>query len=534
MSDRYDEEYPEDEPVIGGSYAPAAPPLPPPPPPAYIGAGGAYGREPGIGYADDQYDGYAEDDEYYEDDEYADYDDDDYYDDGGTPARQPMFYVFIAMAALVGGIVVFLLFSLVNNGGSGGTGGGGGTKFEVKIDSPQKDKRIEVGKPEDVSILATATDPISRFELYVGDKLTDSVDVTETPADNKYTAILHLTLQAKGNYDIFVRVTSSNGATKDSSKVRVIGIEPVGERPQTIKGKVQTDTTLRTGPGDNFAEAGTLKGGQEVTILGKDKSVNWLLIDSAQGQRWAKRTAIEPSDSLDLVPIRDVTPTPAPTQPATNTAVPSPSASPSASVSPSPNPNSPDFVPTNAVLIDGGTTLRVTVQNVSNTAYNGPLVVGVGGDIAANSVVVDAKLAANGGSATVDFEVNPPITTTGKKAQVTVDPNNAVKELREDNNGATFVLLPPEEAPDIQIQAPQVAAGAITVTIQNVGGPLAATNVTVRVKVGNAEAAQSQNIALAKSQTATFTINKPGTGAATAEVVINGQVVASASFTIAP
>jgi len=524
MSDRYNDDYPEDEPVIGGS-APSAPPLPPP---AFPSAGIGFDQEPQ--YADDDDDGYADDDEYYEEDDY-----DEYYDDGGgTPARQPMFYVFIAMAALVGGIVVFLLFSLVNNNGGSDSGGNGGTKFEVKIDAPQKDKRIEVGKSEDVSVLATATEPISRFELFVGDKLSDSVDVTETPADNKYSAILHLTLPAKGNYDIFVRVTASNGATKDSSKVRVIGIEPVGERPQTIKGKVATDTTLRTGPGDSFPESGTLKGGQEVTILGKSRNVDWLLVDSAQGPRWAKRAAIDPLDSLDLVPIRDVTPTPAPTQPPTNTAVPSPSASPSASVSPSPNPNSPDFVPVNAVLIDGGTTLRVTVQNVSNTAYNGPLVVGVGGDIAANSIVVDAKLAANGGSATVDFDLNPPVSQAGKKAQVTVDPANAVKELREDNNSATFVLPLPEEAPDIQIQAPQVAAAGITVVIQNTGGPLAASSVTVRVKVGNGAAEQTQNIALAKNQTATFTISKPGTGAATAEVVIAGQVVASASFTIAP
>lgn len=537
MSNRYDADYPEDEPVIGGSYAPPAAP----PPPAYIGSGGigydepapgiGYDRPaPSNGYVDDGYD----DDEYYDDEE-GEYDDgfyDDY--DSGAPARQPMFYIFIAMAALVGGIVVFLLFSLVNNSDDSGGGGGGSTKFDVRIDSPAKNKRIEIGKTEDVSIQATATDPISRFELFVGDKVTDSVDVTETPADNKYLAILHLTLQTKGEYDIFVRVTSSNGATKDSSKVHVIGIEPVGERPQTIKGKVATDTTLRTGPGENYQESGTLKGGQEVTILGKSKNIDWLLIDSAQGQRWAKRTAIDPLDSLDLVPIRDVTPTPAPTQPPTNTTVPSPSASPSASVSPSPNPNSPDFVPTNAVLIDGGSVLRVTVQNISNTAYSGPLVVSVGGDVPAAEVAIDAKLSANGGSATVDFELAPPITASGKKAVVTADAKNSVKELREDNNGATFVLLPPEEAPEITIQAPQVAAGAITITIQNVGGPLGATSVSVRVKVGNAEAAQSQNIALAKNQTATFTVNKPGTGAATAEVLINGAVVASASFTISP
>ncbi|MEO8539664.1 MAG: CARDB domain-containing protein [bacterium] len=528
MSDRYDTDYPEDEPVIGGSYAPSAPPLPPRYVPSPAGIG--YEEPEPIAaaepeWADDEYE-----DEYDEEDEYEYYDDD---YDGGTPARQPMFYVFIAMAALVGGIVVFLLFSLVNNSNdNGGPSGSGDTKFDVRIDSPPKDKRIEIGKPEDVSVQATASEPISRFELFVGDKLTDSVEVTETPPDNKYLAILHLNLTSKGTYNIFVRVTSSNGATKDSNKVSVIAIEPVGERPQTIKGKVVADTTLRTGPGDAFAESGTLKGGQEVTILGKSKNIDWLLVDSAQGQRWAKRTAIDPLDSLDLVPIRDVTPTPAPTQQPTNTAIPSPSASPSVSVSPSPNPNSPDFVPTNAVLIDGGTTLRVTVQNVSSTAYNGPLVVGVGGDIAPNEIVIDAKLAANGGSATVDFDVTPAITVAGKKAVVTADPKNAVKELREDNNGATFVLLPPEEAPQIVIQTPTVG-NTVNVVIENTGGAMATTNVTVRVKVGNSASEQSKSIALAKGQTAAFSVSKPAVGEATAEVVINGQVVASAQFTIA-
>src|SRR5690349_8612159 len=340
MSDRFASDYRDDEPVIGGTYAPPAPP--PPPGPQYIGGG------PGIGFApppDHDEEPYAdeayEEDEYYEDDEDEEYGyyDDDY--DGAAPARQPMFYVFIALAALVGGIVVFLLFSLVHNGKDDNNGGSSAaTKFAVSIDSPPKDKRIEIGKPEDVIVQASATEPIVRFELFVGDTLTDSVQVTDTPPDNKYRSVLHLTLNSKGNYSIFVRVTAQSGATKDSSKTSVIAIEPVGERPQTIKGKVVADTTMRAGPGDQYPEAGTLKGGQEVTILGKSKALDWLLIDSAQGGRWAKRTAIDPLDSLDLVPIRDVTPTPAPTVAPTNTSIPSPS--PSASVSPSPNPNAPD------------------------------------------------------------------------------------------------------------------------------------------------------------------------------------------------
>jgi hypothetical protein len=220
-----------------------------------------------------------------------------------------------------------------------------------------------------------------------------------------------------------------------------------------------------------------------------------------------------------------VTPTPAPTQRPTNT--PEPSAS--AITTATPNPDAPDFVPTNAVLLNAGALLRVTVQNSSANPYNGPLVIAVSGDVT-GEVVIDAKLGANG-SATVDFEVNPPITTTGKKAVVSIDPKNAVKEARENNNEATFVLLPPEESPKITIQSP-VVTDKITVTIKNDGGPLAATTVTVRVKAENSEAAQSQSIALANGQTATFVISKPGVGAAVAEVVVNNQVIASADFTI--
>ena len=531
MSDRFGTGYPDDEPVIGG-YGSSAPPLDPPGQPRYIGGAPPVEEE----YIDDEqtigYQGYAEEepqyaeDEYYdEDDEYAYYEDEDY---DAAPAKQPMFYVFVALSALVGGIVVFLLFSLVNNGGGEG-GGAGPTGFAVKIDSPVKDQRIEIGKEEEVIVLGSATEPITRFELFVGDRLADSVEVTETPADNRYRAVMNLSLATKGTYELMVRVTASSGATKDSDKVRIIAFEPVGDRPQTIRGKVVADTTLRIGPGDSYAEAGTLKAGQDVTILGKSKDITWLLVSSSQGDRWVKRTAIEPLDSLDLVPQRDVTPTPAPTQPPTSTTIPSPS--PSASASPSPNPNSPDFVPQGASLVEGGSKLRVTVQNVSNTAYSGALVVAISGDVSAPEIVVNAQLAANGGTATVEFDINPPVTGPGKKAVVAVDPKNAVRELREDNNGATFVLLPPEEAPVIVIGTPTVAEN-VTLTIQNTGGPMAATAVTVRVKVGSSVSAQTQTISLSKGQSATFTVAKPSTGAATAEVVINDQVVASSDFQI--
>ena len=61
MSDRYGTDYPEDEPIIGGGYAPPAPPpLTPPGQPQYAGTG------VGANYEDDTEDAL----ESYEDDEY--------------------------------------------------------------------------------------------------------------------------------------------------------------------------------------------------------------------------------------------------------------------------------------------------------------------------------------------------------------------------------------------------------------------------------------------------------------------------------
>jgi hypothetical protein len=59
--------------------------------------------------------------------------------------------------------------------------------------------------------------------------------------------------------------------------------------------------------------------------------------------------------------------------------------------------------------------------------------------------------------------------------------------------------------------------------------------VTVRAKLGSSVTLEEKTIALAKGQTANFSVARPqGTGEATAEVVINGQIVASAQFTISP
>lgn len=528
MSDRHNTD-PDDEPIIGGSYPPTQGYPTAQSDEPYIGStqGIGYAAPPAALAPEEDWDQGSYDDQY--EDEYDEYEyDDDYGYDDGEPARQPMFYVFLALAAVVGGIVVFLLFSLVNGGDDNGLLGD--ADFAVQIDSPPADKLINIGEPEEVVVQATATEPIVLFELFQDDQLLDSVSVSETPADNRYSATLSLVFEEKGTFEIFVRVTSSSGATQDSAKVRLKAIEPVGERPQTINGRVVADSTLRTGPGEQFDEVGRIQAGDQVTIVGKSRDLEWLLVE-AGGQsngRWARRNAIEPLDTLDLVPVRDVTPTPGPTETAT------PEPSPSPTESPSPSPDSPDFVPTNATLASAGSILRVTVANQSNSPYSGPVVIAISGEtLASQELVVDAEMAANGGTVVVEFDLDPPASAETNRVVVEVDPLNAVKELREDNNGATFVLLPPEESPNIIIQQPLVDATTVNVTIQNTGGALASTNVTVRIVFGGAINSQAQTLALANGQTANFSVARPqGQGNAVAEVVIGGQVVASASFTL--
>ncbi|MEO6397663.1 MAG: CARDB domain-containing protein [Tepidiformaceae bacterium] len=514
MSDRYSP-YPPDEPVIGATY-PTAPPLPPYP------ADGGYVSAPS--YVDDtEEDGdwdEGEDDGYQ--DEYEDNYSESYYED--TPARQPMFYLFIALAALVGGIVIFLLFSFVNGGGGNEPKTAGAVKFNVAIQSPIKDKRIEIGKPEDVIVEASSTEPIVRFELFIQDKLADTVEVKDTSADNKYRANLKATFERKGEFNLYVKVTSASGATQQSDKLRVIAIEPVGDRPATINGKVVATVNLRTGPGENFEQVGTLTEGKIVKIIGRTANNEWLLVDM-DGGRWVKASAIDPQDSLALVPIRQVTPT---AVPATNTPQPSPSASPSPVPSPTANASAPDFAPTGAVAIDGGTRLRVTVGNRGAANYAGAVVVSVSGVGPGTLTQAFNMNLPAGGSAVADFELNPPL-SSGRTAVVKVDPENALKETNEDNNSASFsIAAPAVEQPQIAIQSPSVTGSAVGVVIVNNGGTIENADVTVRVRLNDAQTSQTQKLTLAKGQTATFSVTRPqGTGQATIEVVVGGVVLAT-------
>ncbi|MCX7616901.1 MAG: hypothetical protein N2041_03000 [Tepidiforma sp.] len=186
-------------------------------------------------------------------------------------------------------------------------------------------------------------------------------------------------------------------------------------------------------------------------------------------------------------------------------------------------------MPTNAVLASGGAVLRVTISNVSNNAYSGPLVVAVGGDVPQQELAVNVNLSANGGSTVVEFLISPPITQGGKRAIVTVDPANIVREQREDNNSATFVLQPPVEAPNLVITAANVTAGTIEVTVRNDGGPLPASTVVVQVQLGGQITSNSVSIALATGQSSpVIAVARPaGSGQATVTVYVGNQPMAS-------
>jgi uncharacterized protein YgiM (DUF1202 family) len=310
----------------------------------------------------------------------------------------------------------------------------------------------------------------------------------------------------------------------------VIAVESVGDRPTSIKGKVQTDVNVRTGPGENFELVKTLKAGDQVTIIGKTRDKEWLLIDLDGQQRWVKRTAIQEQDSLDLVLTTEPTPRPQPTATDTPVPSPSPSASPSRSPSPSPGANSPDFVPTNAILFDGGAKLRVTVGNISTNNFNGTLVVSVSGVNPGTLTVAFAVNIPANGNATVDFELNPPVTTQ-KTAKVTVDPDNAIKEQNEDNNTASFGLAPPLEQPNLLLSV-AVQASTLSVTISNSGGPLATTNATVKVTLGAQSTSLQTSLAINKggSQTVNNVPKPQDSGQATVEVIVGGQTLASTTI----
>lgn len=519
MSDPYGS-YPPDEPVIGASVPPPLPRTP----------GGAVDYAPAEGYYDDGAEWDDEADGAY-DDEYG-YDEEEYgYYDEPPPARQPMFYLFLAMTVLVGAAIVVLLFSLVGSRGGGDEPTPTSTTgdFRVALDSPGPGDRVNIGQKTQVTVSATSNETIVRFELFVDSVSVDQIKATPPATGDVYLGVMSTTFTKKGEHDLFVRVHGESGATKDTDTIKVQAVEDVGDQPVRVQGRVLTTVTLREGPGNDFASAGTLASGREVTITGRTRNSEWLLLD-IDGGRWVPSTAIEPLDSIEFVPYREPTPTPQPTATPTIEASPTPSPTPTGGTR-------PDFVPVDAILIDGGRALRITISNQSANGYNGPLVVSATGIGAVPpSKAFNVSLPANG-STTVDFDIDPPL-TEAKTVSIKVDPDNALPEANEDNNVANIPLSPPVEPPSISIESPTLSASAISIVVRNTGGELASAEISVSVQVtetGETVSSPSKTIALAKGQGEPFSVSRPqGTGAATITVLVDGTPMASTTVQLGP
>ena len=426
-----------------------------------------------------------------------------------SEARQPLLYVFLALIVGFAALLIFLLLG----GFNGEQGAPSGPA--IVLDRPQPNERVEVGEEAEAFARAAAEEPVERFELYVDGRLVDAVEAGP-PANGVYSATLRYRLEEPGVYELWVRVVLESGATADSQKVRVVGVEPVGERPVAIEGEVIAATSVRTAPDESAPAVRSLEVGDTVRAVGRTTDNLWLLLD---GGGWVRRAAVRLLDSIELLPRRDPTPTPVPTE--------TPTPEPSPTETPTPAEQQPDLSPVNASLAEGGAVLRVTVANLAPTPFEGALEVEVAGLPQGAVRRAFAVAIAENGNVTLSFELATPVTAQ-TTVTVRVDPSNAVAELSEDNNAASFVLAPPTPAPELVIASVSVQASAVQVIVRNDGGPLPASQVTVEVQLGNEVQSATRSIALASGQEATFSILRPaGSGTATVRVLVGDTVVAT-------
>jgi Bacterial SH3 domain/CARDB len=507
MPDQYGS-YPPEEPVIGANY---------PATPTFEQPGGAY----------DEY----EDDEYYDDGagDYAEYYGDGYGDE--SPARQPIFYVFIGLAVLMGAAAIFVLFGLVQSGDDDDPSApaAGDSSLKVELVSPKNNDRQKTGEQFEVVVRATSRAPVTRFELHIGERVVDQVAPSPPASGNTYTVTLKGQFDKRGDYTVYALVFAGD-KSQETAKIRLTAIEEPGDRPLAIKGKTLATVAVRAGPGEEFEQSGTLESGTDVNIIGKTRDNEWLLIEGPN-TRWVKRSGIQELDSLALVPVREAQAPATPTRDATATA--------SATASASATANLPDLVAIDAKLVFSGAgkaSLRVTVRN-DGAPYSGPVVIGVSsvpGGLTSPQFAFDMNLG-TGKSATGDFEA---LTTPPDRVDVTVriDPANAIREASEDNNTTTFKgITAPADPPDVIIAGVTIQAGqdgTITVHVKNDGGNLASSEIRVKVTIGTSDSSQTKNQALTAGDTTSFAFQKFATGAGRVEVFINGVPTASTTIDV--
>ncbi len=359
---------------------------------------------------------------------------------------------------------------------------------EARIESPLPGKRVVVNEPLDVIVSIASGELVERVELLVSGIIADREFSPEPVGEGtRYAGVLTARFEAAGTYDLVVRAVTGAGQVITSEPVQVVAIPPVTEAPVVaITGELIAVASLRTGPGEEYNQAGTLEPGDTVTLIGKTSGLQWLQIERGGGL-WVRRSAVEVR-AADLDRVRTIAavdvPPPAteptrPTQAAGDTPTPTPTATPSPT--PAVSPNAPDFIASNAVLIEGGATLRITLSNTSTNPFSGAVVVRVE-NVPANPAeqVLNVSLEPNG-SAALNFAIDPRITEQASVA-VTIDPDNAIPESNEDNNFTEFVLAPPPEGPILSL-APSITGGVLSVTIRNQGEELATNDARLVVSV---------------------------------------------------
>ena len=100
--------------------------------------------------------------------------------------------------------------------------------------------------------------------------------------------------------------------------------------PQPVGSPNRAQINVRTGPGTNYALAGQLRQGEQVTVVGKNPAGDWYQICCVNSQEvWAAANLLSISGALDGVPVA-ANILPAPTQPPVVRPAPQPTAPPAA------------------------------------------------------------------------------------------------------------------------------------------------------------------------------------------------------------
>lgn len=527
---------PDEEPLIGGQ-SPDPPPSPGSPPPRPDGEGviGVTPREP-VRRSVDPWEAQrlrrdrADLRNYGRDGPRAGY----YGATNRSPGRTIAIYFFTLVALAIGGVLIFLLFQVLNDEPDVivDPPPPPPVDAEASIETPAPGATVPVGEDTAVIVRVVSGEEIVRFELLVSGIVTDQEFSGRVTGENTYAAVLTARFEAAGAYDLVVRAYTASGEQIVSEPIRVRATPPEVATPEVlITAEVVALTSLRVGPGEVYNQAGTLEPGQIVTVIGKTLNQQWLQVETGGGL-WVRFSAVDISPE-DLASVPAVEPPPAPADTPTPPPTQAPGAetpTPTATGTAAPPPNAPDFIPTNAEPIEGGTILRITLTNASTNPFSGPIAVLVEGVPASPAEQVLTVSMEPSGTAALNFPLESPITEQ-TTVTVTLDPDDAIAEANEDNNVTEFILVPPPEGPVLSLRA-SVTGGMLSVVIQNDGGELTTNDARLVVSVpGETTTRTISPLAIAENDSATIDgISAPRTGESIrVTLFIDGINVATAS-----